>query len=64
MGLNQRLGGENLKKKYIKECADHAAMKGIVKEEWGEGVCQGRRLQRTLEMKMQKFIKSHGWRVE
>lgn len=53
-----------LKEKYLKECAGHAGVKGLVQEERGERLCQGEGLQRTLETRIQKVIRSHCLHVE
>lgn len=52
-----------MKEKYVKEYADHGTsilegtVKGIMKEERGEGLCRGRRLQRSLEMRIRSLLK-------
>lgn len=51
-----------MKKKYMRKSADHGAnvlegtVKGIMKEGKGERLCQGRRLQRTLEMRIKSLL--------
>ena len=51
-----------MKKKYMRKSADRGAnglegtVKGIMKEEKGERLCQGRRLQRTLEMRIRSLL--------
>ena len=51
-----------MKKKYMRKSADHGAnvlegtVKGIMKAGKGERLCQGRRLQRTLEMRIRSLL--------